>query len=241
MTHELILVAYPSGQQRNRIQESLESGGFQVLVASDIRSAWAFLTSHPPAAMVLGNTRTLNGIKFCRRLRGDEITQKIPIIVLPESGGEPSRMAAFEAGADDSMARPFTLRELTARVRALVRRSSRQGLPEKILQLGDLVLDAGRYQVAFQGKTVDLSVAEFQILWFLGLHPGRVLKRNEIVEGSFGAEAHPRDRIVDVYMVSIRQKLEPGLIQTISGIGYRLRVRTPRQTRHAGGGRVKQG
>jgi DNA-binding response OmpR family regulator len=240
MTHELILVVSPSSPQRKRVQEALEDGGFQVLVASDTRSAWAFLSRHPPAALVIGNSGTLDGLKFCRRLRSEEFTQKIPIVVLHDSGGEPSRIAALEAGADDSLVRPFTLRELTARVGALVRRSSRQVLPEKILQLGDLVLDAGRYQVTFRGKTVDLNVAEFQILWFLGLHPGRVLRRNEIVEGSFGTEAHPRDRIVDVYMVSIRQKLGPELIQTISGIGYRLRDRRARCVGPAKEGRAKK-
>src|SRR5579862_1305575 len=241
MTRELILIVYPSHPQRTRIQEALEAAGFQVLIASDVPAARAFLSAHPPVATVIGNVGGIDGLALCRSLRGEEETRGLPIIILNVSGREPSRLAAFEAGADDSLSRPFTLRELTARVRALVRRSSRQALPEKILQLGDLVLDAARYQVTFQGKTVDLSVAEFQILWFLGLHPGRVLKRNEIVEGSFGTEAHPRDRIVDVYMVSIRQKLEPDLIQTISGMGYRLRVRTPRQAKPPGEGRVKQG
>jgi two-component system alkaline phosphatase synthesis response regulator PhoP len=240
MTQELILVAYPSSHQRNRIQGALESGGFQVLVASDARSAWVFTSSHPPAAVIIGNTRGLDGMSLCRYLRAEEITKKIPILVLHTSGGEPSRMAALEAGADDTLVRPYTLREFTARVRALVRRTSRQVLPEKILQRGDLVLDAGRYQVTFQGKTVDLSVAEFQILWFLSLHPGRVLSRNEIVEGCFGTAVLPRVRIVDVYMVSIRQKLGPELIQTISGVGYRLRDRGRRPAKPPRRGRFKK-
>src|SRR5579872_5762593 len=114
MTQELIAVAYPSSYQRNRIQAALESAGFQVLVASDARSAWVFISSHPPAAVIIGNTRGLDGMSLCRYLRAEKITEKIPILVLHTSGGEPSRMAALEAGADDTLVRPYTLREFTA-------------------------------------------------------------------------------------------------------------------------------
>jgi DNA-binding response OmpR family regulator len=129
----------------------------------------------------------------------------------------------LEAGADDGLSRPFTLRELAASVRTVVRRTSRQLLPEEILQLGDLVLDAGRYQVTFRGRTTDFSVPEFRILWFLALHRGRILKRHEIVKGSLGGEATSSDRVVDVHLVGIRRKLGPELIETIPGIGYRLK------------------
>ena len=177
----------------------------------------------PPEALILGNTRGMDGLELCRRFRADGRTVGMPILLIT-SGGAEDRVTALEAGADDSLARPFGLRELVARLKAILRRSSFRPPPDELLQAGDLLIDIGRHVVTFRGRPLTLTMAEFSILRFMATRPGRVLKRAEIIQEALGKNTDGLSRTIDVHMASIRRKLgrNANFITTVRGVGYKI-------------------
>ena len=167
----------------------------------------------------------IQGMELCRILRNDSKTAGLPIIMLTAKGEEVDRILGLEMGADDYMTKPFSPRELIARVRAVLRRSIEKPVHEKILKTGDIEIDTERYTVSIKGKPVKLSATEFKLLLFLAERKGKVFSRGQLLDAIWRDEAFVEPRTVDVHIRRLRANIEedpahPGYIKTMRGIGY---------------------
>ena len=208
------------------LRYNLEREGFRVLVATDGEHGLADAARHQPDLVLLDLMLPgLDGLEVCRRLRAQDGTRGIPVLVLTAKGEEADIVVGLEMGADDYLTKPFSPRELLARVRALLRRAQRtDDEPGKTrIEMHGLVLDVTRHEVLNQGSPVPLTRAEFRLLWTLAQRPGRVYSRNELVDEITAGEALIVDRNVDVHISALRKKLgEAGkLIATVRGVGYK--------------------
>ncbi len=167
----------------------------------------------------------LDGWEVCRRLRNSPRTQFVPLIMLTADGSEADRVLGLELGADDYVSKPFSPRELRARVRALLRRAGARSKPDRRIRHGDLSIDADRREVTYAGQTISLTATEFLILQLLATSPGRVLSRPEISSLLREGDSAALDRAVDAHIKSIRKALGSGggEVETVRGFGYRLR------------------
>jgi DNA-binding response OmpR family regulator len=169
----------------------------------------------------------MDGLEVCRTLRRNSATQGAGIIMLTAKGEESDIVVGLEMGADDYVTKPFSPRELLARIRAVLRTRSRRtnGEPSSRIELGDVVLDALRHEVLVGGKPIGLTRAEFRLLWTLASHPGRVYTRDQLVESITAGESIILDRNVDVHVSAVRKKLgsEADVIATVRGVGYRCK------------------
>ena len=207
------------------LRYNLEREGFRVLVATDGERGLADAARHQPDLVLLDLMLPgLDGLEVCRRLRAQDSTRATPVLVLTAKSEEADVVIGLEMGADDYLTKPFSPRELLARVRALMRRAQRSEDPGKTrIEMNGLVLDLTRHEVLWEGAHVPLTRAEFRLLWTLAQRPGRVYSRNELVDEITAGEALIIDRNVDVHISSIRKKLgEAGkLIATVRGVGYK--------------------
>ena len=167
----------------------------------------------------------IQGIELCRILRNDPKTAGLPIIMLTAKGEEVDRILGLEMGADDYITKPFSPRELVARVRAVLRRSTEKPLTEKILKIGELELDRERYTVSIKGKPIKLSATEFKLLLFLTERKGKVFSRGQLLDAIWRDEAFVEPRTVDVHIRRLRSHIEedpanPRYIKTMRGLGY---------------------
>ena len=167
----------------------------------------------------------IQGMELCRILRNDSKTARLPIIMLTAKGEEVDRIVGLEMGADDYMTKPFSPRELIARVKAVLRRSTEKPVHEKILKTGDIEIDTERYTVSIKGKPVKLSATEFKLLLFLAERKGKVFSRSQLLDAIWRDEAFVEPRTVDVHIRRLRANIEedpahPGYIKTMRGIGY---------------------
>jgi two-component system phosphate regulon response regulator PhoB len=167
----------------------------------------------------------LSGIELCRRLRARPQTQSLPIIMLTARGEESERVRGLATGADDYLVKPFSVPELLARIRALLRRAS----PERVatvLMIGDLELDREKKRVSRSNRPVDLGPTEFRLLEFLMERPGRVFSREQLLDGVWGSDVYIDERTVDVHVGRLRKALNRGHgidpIRTVRGAGYSL-------------------
>ena len=223
MAHGLVQVITDEQELLREVRQALEREFFTVKAAPGADAGLAAMLTEPPDAVILGHTKGVDGMELCRRLRGDARTAGVPILLVT-SGGANDRVVALEAGADDSLARPFGIRELVARLKAILRRSSFRPPPEELIQTGDLVIDVGRHVVTFRGRPLTLTRAEFSILKFMATRPGRVLKRAEIIQEALGKNTDGLSRTIDVHMAAIRRKLgrNATFITTVRGVGYKI-------------------
>lgn len=168
----------------------------------------------------------MDGLEVTRRLKGDRGTKEIPIVMLTAKGEEADIVAGLELGADDYVTKPFSLKILVARVRAVLRRK-RAEPPDNESALGvhDMVIHPGRHEVLVKGRPVELTFTEFGILHFLARRPGWVFTRSQIVDAVRGEDYFVTDRAVDVQVVGLRKKLGPAgkYIETVRGVGYRFK------------------
>jgi DNA-binding response OmpR family regulator len=203
----------------------LQQAGLSVVVAAD-GIAGLHLASTPDTAAVVLDLMVpgINGLDVCRRLRA---SSTVPILMLTARASEADRLTGFDLGADDYVAKPFSPREIVARVQALLRRG-RVGpaAPPAPTRVGDLEIDFWGKQVRVAGQAVNLTATEFRLLAALARHPGRVFTREELVARMFGPDYEGLDRTVDVHVTNLRKKIEPGgeprYVLTAHGIGYRL-------------------
>jgi two-component system phosphate regulon response regulator PhoB len=207
------------------LRYNLEREGYRVLVAMDGERGLADAARHQPELVVLDLMLPgLDGLEVCRRLRAQDGTRGIPVLMLTAKSEESDVVIGLEMGADDYLAKPFSPRELLARVRALLRRVQRvEGEGKTRIEMKGVVLDTTRHEVLNEGTIVPLTRAEFRLLWTLVQRPGRVYSRDELVNEITAGEALIVDRNVDVHVSSIRKKLGTAgkLIATVRGVGYK--------------------
>ena len=216
-----ILVVDDEPSVRDALDRALRLDGYKVALARDGRAALEVLADDPPDAVVLDVLMPApDGLEVCRRLRaaGD----RTPVLLLTARDAVPDRVRGLDAGADDYLVKPFALEELTARLRALLRRT---GSPQaETLRYADLKLDTGGHTVERAGRPVELTRTEFLLLELLLRHPRQVLTRGQIFEQVWGYDFGPSSNSLEVYVGYLRRKLgEPRLIQTVRGVGYVLR------------------
>ncbi len=208
---------------------NLEKEGYEILKAFDGEKALALVRTKRPDLVVLDLMLPgIQGLEVCRRLRRDPSTAQVPIIMLTAKGDEVDRVLGLEIGADDYVTKPFSVKELTARIRAVLRRlESRPAAgAEETLDVRGLKIDERSYEVFVNGRKVDLSPTEFRLLRFLARNPGRVYSREQILDQVWGDEAFVEPRTVDVHIRRLRAQIErggsPGYIVTVRGVGYKF-------------------
>jgi DNA-binding response OmpR family regulator len=226
MRKETLLVVEDDPDIVELLRYNLEREGYRVLVATDGERGLGDAGRHQPDLVLLDLMLPgLDGLEVLKRMRGQEGTRGIPVLVLTAKSEETDVVLGLEMGADDYLTKPFSPRELVARVRALLRRVTRgsEDVGRTRIEIGDLVLDLARHEVSSAGSLVPLTRAEFRLLWTLVQRPGRVYTRNELVDEITAGEAVIVDRNVDVHVSSIRKKLGDSgkRIATVRGVGYK--------------------
>jgi DNA-binding response OmpR family regulator len=236
MTKEIILVVDDEEDILELVRFNLDREGFTILCATTGEAAWDMLKTQRVHLLVLDLMLPgMDGLALARRLKGEQRTQAIPIVMLSAKGEEADIVAGLELGADDYVTKPFSPRVLTARVRAVLRRQSKpEGTEDEVLEIEDLVIDSGRRSVTVNGHSVDLTYTEFQVLSFLAKRPGWVFTRTQIVDAVRGDDYPVTDRSVDVQIVGLRKKLDDSdhYIETVRGVGYRFKEKPPVGQRH---------
>jgi two-component system KDP operon response regulator KdpE len=227
----LVLVIEDEPAMRRLLRASLTSHGYRVVEAVNVREALALAPSHDPEVILLDlGLPDGDGIDLARRFR--EWTEA-PIIVLSARGLEEDKVAALDAGADDYLTKPFSVKELLARMRVALRHASRARADEPARQItvGPLSVDFIRRQVTLEGKEIHLTPIEYRLLALLARHAGRVLTHGQILREVWGPGHGAATHYLRVYMTQLRRKLEedpscPALLVTEPGVGYRLRDQT---------------
>ena len=222
----LILVVDDDVKTVDLIRLYLEKDGYRVLTAYDGRQALEIARGKSPGLIILDlMLPRLDGLDVCRILRSES---KVPIIMLTAKSTEDDKLIGLDLGADDYVTKPFSPRELVARVRAVLRRtSSEEEVGPHELSYGHLVVDFVRHQARLAGKPVHLTPKEFNLLETMIKQPGRVFSRLELLEHAFGFDYGGFERTVDVHVMNLRKKIEPdssspSYIQTVHGVGYKF-------------------
>jgi DNA-binding response OmpR family regulator len=208
------------------VRYNLEKEGYDVIAATDGQSGLEVATKHAPDLVVLDLMMPgMDGLQFCQRLRSDARTARMPLIMLTAKATEADRIVGLEMGADDYITKPFSPREVVARVKAVLRRIANQQEQPAVVRSGGLQIDLLGHEVTVDGSRVSLTATEFRILHLLVARPGRVFSRDEIITGASTNDAAVFDRTVDVHIMSIRRKLGSAgeQIETVRGFGYKFR------------------
>jgi two-component system, OmpR family, alkaline phosphatase synthesis response regulator PhoP len=206
-------------------RDYLEHAGFAVLTAGDGSSALQAARVREPDLIVLDlGLPGLDGLEVIRSIRASSST---PIVVLTARDTELDKVLGLELGADDYVTKPFSPRELVARVRAVLRRGERAVEPRERIEVGDLALDVPRLRTTVAGRVVDLTATEFQILATMAREPGRVFTRSQLLDAVHGVAFESYERAIDAHIKNIRRKLEPDparprIVETVYGVGYRV-------------------
>jgi len=221
-----VLVVEDERAIREMLSFTLARAGFEVLEAEDTREATDLIARTRPDIVLLDwMLPGISGIDFARRLRREEATRELPIIMLTARGEEASKLKGFAVGADDYITKPFSTQELIARIKALLRRSGIEREDEMVVIEG-LSLDTAGHRVNIKGKTVKLGPTEFRLLHFFMTHPERVYSRDQLLDQVWGNQVYIEDRTVDVHIRRLRKALAPfeydRHVQTVRGSGYRF-------------------
>jgi len=222
--NETILVIEDEIKIARLVRDYLENAGYRVLVATRGDEGLALARTERPDLIVLDLMLPgLDGLDLCRKVRQ---SSQVPIIMVTARAEEADRLIGLELGADDYVTKPFSPRELVARVRAVLRRARGEAPPE-LLRAGDLALDVAAHAVTLGGRPVELTPTEFALLEALMRAPGRVLSRLQLLEQAQGEAYEGYERTVDAHIKNLRQKIEPDpknprYITTVYGVGYRL-------------------
>jgi DNA-binding response OmpR family regulator len=206
-------------------RDYLEHAGFAVITATDGPSALTAVRVRKPDLLVLDlGLPGMDGLDVARTIRRDST---LPIIMLTARDDELDRVLGLEIGADDYVTKPFSPRELVARVRAIMRRVDRQDEPGDKIEVGDVSIDVGRMRVSVAGRAVELTATEFQLLTTLARQPGRIFTRSQLLDSIHGVAFESYERAIDAHVKNLRRKLEadasrPKYILTVYGVGYRF-------------------
>ena len=221
-----ILVVEDEDALATLLHYNLEKEGYRVGLAGDGEEALIQIDEQAPDLVVLDwMLPKVSGIEVCRRLRAAQATRNLPIIMLTARGEEADRVRGLDTGADDYITKPFAMSELTARVRAVLRRI-RPGLAEDQVHRGDLVMDRVAHRVSRAGRDIHLGPTEYRLLDHLMQHPGRVFSREQLLDAVWGSDVYVEVRTVDVHIGRLRKAItgkgEPDLIRTVRSAGYAL-------------------
>ena len=222
---KLALIIEDDGDIAETVRYNLESEGFATIIASTGEQglSLALDTQHPPALIILDlMLPTMNGMDLCRRLRRENQTRRTPIIMLTARTSEADRIAGLDLGADDYIAKPFSVRELLARVRAVLRRSEETA--GELYEDGRLTIDFDDVRASCDGASIKLTNKEFSLLSTLAKKRGRVVTRQQLLDQVWGYSYYGEARTLDVHIRRLRQKLGRcgDCIETVVGVGYRF-------------------
>ncbi|MEA2675957.1 MAG: two-component system, OmpR family, alkaline phosphatase synthesis response regulator PhoP [Chloroflexota bacterium] len=210
------------------VRDYLEHAGFSVLTAANGVDAIRIARTERPDLIVLDlGLPGRDGLDVTRELRRDPMISSVPIVMLTARADESDKLVGLELGADDYVTKPFSAKELVARVRAVLRRAQAVATPSETVHAGDLAIDVPRMGVAVGRRAVDLTATEFQILLVMARQPGRVFTRAQLLDAVRGEAFEAYERAIDAHIKNIRRKLEPDpatprYVLTVFGVGYRL-------------------
>ena len=221
-----ILVVEDEDALATLLQYNLDKEGYRVSIAADGEEALVLASEHQPDLVVLDwMLPKVSGIEVCRRLRARPETRNVPILMLTARGEESDRVRGLDTGADDYIVKPFSMTELSARIRAVLRRI-RPGLAEDRLSHADIVMDRVSHRVRRAGREIHLGPTEFRLLDYLMQHPGRVFSREQLLDAVWGSDIYVEARTVDVHIGRLRKALnrdeESDPIRTVRSAGYSL-------------------
>ncbi|HEY8521800.1 MAG TPA: phosphate regulon transcriptional regulator PhoB [Gammaproteobacteria bacterium] len=204
---------------------NLGRAGYEVAPAANGREARAAIANARPDLVLMDwMLPDVSGLELTRQLKRDPETRAIPVIMLTARAAESDRVAGLEGGADDYVVKPFSPRELLARIRAALRRAGESG--EEVLTAGELVLDRAAHRVTVRGEEISLGPTEYRLLEFFMQHPERVYSRAQLLDRVWGGNVYVEERTVDVHIRRLRKALEPyeydKLVITVRGAGYRF-------------------
>lgn len=226
MTNKTILVVDDETPIRDMLRLALEMADYSVLEAGDAQTAHSLIVDRKPDMILLDwMLPGTSGIELARRLKRDELTQDIPIIMLTAKAEEDNKIQGLELGADDYITKPFSPRELIARLKAVLRRADTSDKSEPI-RIASLVLDPASHRVTIDDTPVQLGPTEFRLLEFFLTHQERVYSRNQLLDHVWGGNVYVEERTIDVHIRRLRKALtlegHDRFIQTVRGAGYRF-------------------
>jgi phosphate regulon transcriptional regulator PhoB len=208
------------------VRYNLANEGFEVVAVGDGSSGLGSLRKATPDLLILDlMLPKMPGLEVCKEIRRDSTLNRLPILMLTARGEEADRVVGLEMGADDYVTKPFSPRELVARVKALLRRAEPAGDIERAIEVGRLSIDPSSYRVTRAGKTLTLSTLEFRLIYYLAARPNRVFTRDQLLDAVWGTDRFVTPRSVDVYIRRLREKIEmdpenPIHLKTVRGAGY---------------------
>ena len=226
MSKGIILVIDDEEDLIELVRYNLNKEGFEVIGAGDGESGLKQVRQNRPDLIIIDLMLPgIDGLEVCRMLRAGNETAHIPLVMLTAKGSESDRIVGLELGADDYITKPFSPRELAARIKALLRRTRGFGQNKSLIRRGEISIDLNSHEVSCRGKAVELTATEYRLLQFMASHPGHVFSRNSIIENVLGRNVTVLDRTIDVHIMALRRKLgECGeWIETIRGFGYKFR------------------
>lgn len=229
MNAKRILIVEDEQPIREMVMFALAGAGYEVREAADAREAQASIAERLPDLILLDwMLPGISGIDFARRLKRDELTRELPVIMLTARAEEEDKVQGLESGSDDYITKPFSPRELVARIRAVMRRGG-PGAEDEILRANGLSLDLASHRVSADETLLDIGPTEYRLLEFFMSHPERVYSRGQLLDRVWGSNVYVEERTVDVHIRRLRKVLEPHsydtLIQTVRGAGYRFSTR----------------
>lgn len=215
------------------LKEELEKYYYRVQIALDGQRGLSEAQTAPPSLIILELMLSgLDGWQVCRSLKTDPKTKAVPLLILTVLGQEESRLRGLELGADDYMTKPFSLKEVVSRVRALLRRSqmSGQSTPKALLKVGPLTIDLERHEVRKSGRPIPLTPIEFSLLGYLAIHAGKVFTRDQLITALWEKDRFIEEHNLDVHIHALRQKIEldpdrPRILLTVHGVSYKLEAK----------------
>ncbi|MDZ7750989.1 MAG: phosphate regulon transcriptional regulator PhoB [Gammaproteobacteria bacterium] len=221
-----ILIVEDEAPIREMVRFAVGNAGFEVSEAADAHQAQTVIADRCPDLILLDwMLPGMSGVDLARRLKRGDTTRDVPIIMLTARGEEEHKVKGLEAGADDYVTKPFSPRELVARIKAVLRRVSPEGENERI-EMGGLALDAAGHRVVADGREVHLGPTEYRLLQFFMGHPERVYTRGQLLDRVWGGNVYIEERTVDVHIRRLRKVLAPygydRFVQTVRGSGYRF-------------------
>jgi len=221
-----VLVVEDEEAIRQMLLIVLENADFDVQCACDVGEARELMAESLPDLILLDwMLPDISGVDWCRKLKKDPSLRDLPVILLTARGADEDKVRGFDVGADDYITKPFSPREMVARIKAVLRRSGKSFTNNQVV-VNDLILDTNRYQLTYQGRDIPVSPTEFKLMQFFMTHPDKVYNREQLLDNVWGRTAYIEERTVDVHIRRLRKALSEhgcsNFVKTVRGFGYRF-------------------